>query len=102
MMVAGMSPLDRSGNGTTFPIMALDPMSDIKNLLPTRALRSLARHILRPAAQRILRPVALRYAERTEAEASMLRAEVEVLEERLVGLGNAVSLLSDELAGGGR
>ncbi len=94
MMVAGMSPLDPSRNGTTFSTMALDPMSDVKNLLPMRVLRSLARYILRP--------VALRYAERTEVEASMLRAEVEVLEERLVHLGDAVSLLSDELAGGSR
>jgi len=102
MMVAGMSPLDRSVNVTTFSTMALDPMSDVRNHLPTRVLRSIARRILRPAAQRILRPVALRYAEHTEAEAAVLRAEVEVLEERLAGLGDAVSLLSDDLAGGAR
>ena len=97
-----MSALDRSGNGTTFSIMALDPTSDGTNVLPTRTLRSLARRIFRPVARRILTPVAAWYAERNEAEALVLRSEVEALEERLVGLGSAVSRLDDELSGAGR
>jgi hypothetical protein len=97
-----MLPLDRSGNGTTFSIMASDLLSDARNLLPTRAFRLLAQRILRPAALRIVRPVALRYAARTKAEASMLQAEIQGLEEQITSLGDAVNLLNEELAEGGR
>ncbi len=85
--------LDRTGNGTTFTLMASNALSQRLHRIPLKVFRSLVKEAVTPV-------VAL-YAGRRIAEEAGLRAQIDDLESSLHELGEQVALLRGDLSEGG-